>query len=75
MRDASLNDRRFRTWDPSLAPGARPCRLCLNVDVLESAQIETTDMHVYARCPHCGGSYPIRHSDVDALKLRALPTS
>jgi hypothetical protein len=34
---------------------------------LDRDQVETTDVHVYAHCPHCGGSFPIRHSDVRAF--------
>ena len=67
MNDARVNDRRFRTWDAALEPGSRPCRLCLRVLELEPSFIETTYVHVYARCPHCGGSFPIRHSDAHAL--------
>jgi hypothetical protein len=75
MSGANLNERRFRSWDPSLTPGHRPCRLCLNILVLEPWHIETTSMHVYARCPHCGGSFPIRHSDVTELHERTTPIS
>jgi hypothetical protein len=35
--------------------------------VLEPHHLEVTPQHVYVRCPHCGGSFPIRHSDVDAF--------
>jgi hypothetical protein len=67
MTDARLHDRRYRASDPSLPPGSRVCRVCLRVVVLEPGQIEKTEIHVYVRCPHCEGSFPIRHSDVDAL--------
>ncbi|MGD0380707.1 MAG: hypothetical protein ABSC30_12060 [Acidimicrobiales bacterium] len=32
--------------------------------VLEPEYVEATEQHVYVRCPHCMGSFPIRHSDV-----------
>jgi hypothetical protein len=67
MMDARVGERRFRTSVPGLAPGSRVCRLCLRVIVLEPEYIEPTAMHVYLRCPHCGGSFPIRHRDVDEL--------
>jgi hypothetical protein len=68
MTEARMLERRFRSWDPSLKPGHRPCRLCLRVVAPGSDAIETTDMHVYIRCPECGGSFPIRHSDVPTLQ-------
>ncbi|MGH9016703.1 MAG: hypothetical protein ACRDY1_03050 [Acidimicrobiales bacterium] len=74
MAEGRVHDRRFRSWDPDLHPGSRPCRLCLRVYELEPGHIETTYMHVYTRCPHCGGSFPIRHSDVDALLGGADPS-
>ena len=64
MTDARVHERRFRSWDPGLTPGSRPCRVCLKVMVVDPAGIETTDLHVYARCPHCSCSFPIRHSDI-----------
>ena len=61
MTDARLRERRFRATAPSAKP---ECRLCWRIVVLETGCIEATDQHVYVRCPHCGGSFPIRHSDV-----------
>jgi hypothetical protein len=73
MMQAREHDRRFRDWDPTLKAGTRPCRLCLRVVEFAPSSIEKTDMHVYARCPNCEGSFPIRHSDVDALSGSATP--
>ena len=67
MSDPRLHDRRFRASDPALKPGSRLCRVCARVVVLAPDQIETTEVHVYVRCPHCGGSFPIRHSDVETF--------
>lgn len=65
MTDARVHERRFRTWDPDLKSGSRPCRLCLRVVAIDPGCIEATEVHVYVRCPHCGGSFPIRHSDIE----------
>jgi len=35
--------------------------------VLEPQHVEATEQHVYVRCPHCRGSFPIRHSDFEAF--------
>ncbi|HEY7946522.1 MAG TPA: hypothetical protein VID75_02535 [Acidimicrobiales bacterium] len=67
MTDSRTLERRFRLTDP-MKPGSRLCRVCLEVIVLEPGFIETTIQHVYVRCPHCGGSFPVRHSDVQALR-------
>jgi hypothetical protein len=67
MTDTRRHERRFKTSDPELKPGSRLCRLCFTVVVLEPAFIETTPMHVYVCCPHCGRSFPIRHSDVEGF--------
>jgi phage terminase large subunit GpA-like protein len=64
MTDSGLGDRRFRTASPSSTP---ECRLCWRTVVLEREHIEATEQHVYVRCPHCGGSFPIRHSDLEAF--------
>jgi hypothetical protein len=56
-----------------MKPGSRLCRVCLDVVVLELGQIETTIQHVYVRCPHCGGSFPIRHSDAEAVREAQAP--
>jgi hypothetical protein len=65
MIDSRFHERRYKTWDSSLKPGTRTCRLCWRAMVLEPEQIEMTDVQVYARCQHCGGSFPIRHSDIE----------
>jgi len=75
MTDVRLQERRYRASDPALREGARPCRVCLRIVDLEPGFIETTAQHVYVRCPHCGGSFPVRHSDVDALLGRPTPLS
>ena len=60
MTESGLRERRFRTAASSLTP---ECRLCWRIVVLEPQHVEATEQHVYVRCPHCGGSFPIRHSD------------
>jgi len=65
-------DRRFRAAASSLAP---ECRLCWRTVVLEPEHIEATAQHVYVRCPHCGGSFPIRHSDFDTFLGRETPAA
>jgi hypothetical protein len=64
MTETSLRDRRFRSSGPTLR---RDCRLCWRSTVLGLEHVEVTDQHVYVRCPHCGGSFPIRHSDIETL--------
>jgi Zn finger protein HypA/HybF involved in hydrogenase expression len=64
MTEARLQERRFR----AAAPSARcECRLCWRSVGLEPERIEATEQHVYVRCPHCGGSFPIRHSDIETF--------
>ncbi len=67
MTHSRMLERRFRLTDP-MRPGTRLCRVCLEVIVLEPGFIETTSQYVYVRCPHCGGSFPVRYSDVQALR-------
>jgi hypothetical protein len=74
MADARLQERRYKTTDP-MAPGSRLCRVCFRVVVIEPGFIETTIQHVYVRCPHCGGSFPIRHSDTASILGGESPTS
>jgi len=69
MTESGLRDRRFRTASPSVTP---ECRLCWRIVVLEPQYIEATEQHVYVRCPHCGGSFPIRHSDYEAFAGREV---
>ncbi len=64
MTDARLRERRFRTGPPRLRP---ECRLCWRSIDLAPGDVEVTQQHVYVRCPHCGGSFPIRHSDMDSF--------
>jgi len=64
MSNANVGERRFRPPVPRLSP---ECRLCWRTLALEHRLIETTEVHVYVRCPHCGGSFPIRRSDVQAF--------
>lgn len=61
MANSGLLERRFRVAGSSLTP---ECRLCWRTVVLEPEYVEATEQHVYVRCPHCTGSFPIRHSDV-----------
>lgn len=64
MSDSGLRERRFRAKTPVLTP---ECRLCWRIVVLEPQHIEVTDQHIYVRCPHCSGSFPIRHTDIGSL--------
>lgn len=64
MTDSGLRERRFRAATSPLTP---ECRLCWRTVVLEPRHIETTEQHVYVRCPHCLGSFPIRHSDAQSF--------
>jgi DNA-directed RNA polymerase subunit RPC12/RpoP len=64
MTGSGPGDRRFRAMTPSLT---RECRLCWRNVRLEPHDVEVTDQHVYVRCPNCGGSFPIRHSDAEAM--------
>lgn len=73
MTDSRMLERRFKTTDP-MTPGSRLCRVCLRVVVLEPGYIETTDQYVYVRCPHCGGSFPVRRSDVAAFQEHQTQT-
>jgi hypothetical protein len=75
VTDARLHDRRTRMVHASLVPGSRPCRLCLRVVVLKPEYVEMTEQHVYVRCPHCRGSFPIRHSDIDMFLGTEEPTT
>ena len=43
------------------------CRLCWHAIEWSAQHLETSEMHVYYRCPHCGAAFPIRHSDAAAL--------
>jgi hypothetical protein len=61
VTEARIHDRRFRASGPS---ASRECRLCWRSVVLGPEHVEATVQHVYVRCPHCGGSFPIRHSDM-----------
>ena len=70
MTDARQLDRRFRVS----APWSRPeCRLCWRAVDLGPELVEATPQHVYVRCPNCGGSFPIRHSDIETLRSRPTP--
>ena len=67
MSNRIARERRFRPPEARLTP---ECRLCWRIIELDHGQIETTEQHVYVRCPYCGGSFPIRHSDHQALLER-----
>jgi hypothetical protein len=71
--EGKTRERRFKMSDPAVRPGSRLCRLCFTVVVIEPEYIETTDMHVYLCCPNCGQSFPIRHSDSEALSKPQTP--
>jgi DNA-directed RNA polymerase subunit RPC12/RpoP len=70
MTEARLRERRFRLSAPSRVP---ECRLCWRTVILAPERIEATEQHVYVRCPHCGGSFPIRHSDIEAFPGHRMP--
>lgn len=67
MTNARLGERRFRAPDAALKPGSHPCRVCLRIVDVAPEHIEKTAMYVYVRCPHCGNSFPIRHSDIETF--------
>ena len=73
--EGKTRERRFKSSDPAVRPGSRLCRLCFTVVAIEREYIETTDMHVYLCCPNCGQSFPIRHSDSEALSTPQTPIS
>ena len=73
MSEARLRDRRFRATRSSLEH--QECRLCWRAVVVAPEHVETTDLHVYVRCPHCGGSFPIRHSDTEGFAGGGPPAS
>jgi WXG100 family type VII secretion target len=73
--EGKVRERRFKTSESGVRPGSRLCRLCFTVVVIEPEYIETTDMHVYLCCPNCGQSFPIRHSDSEALSTPPTPIS
>jgi len=64
MTGSGLAERRYKPSPPSLT---HECRLCWRTVVLELQDVEVTEQHVYVRCPNCRGSFPIRHSDLDAF--------
>ena len=70
MTQSRLHDRRFRVSVPWLRP---ECRLCWHTVDLKPEHVEATHQHVYVRCPNCGGSFPIRHSDIETLQPRPQP--
>ncbi len=72
MTGSGLGDRRFKA---TVASRAHECRLCWRTVVLEPEDIEVTEQHVYARCPKCQGSFPIRHSDMDAFLRHEEPAA
>ncbi len=67
-----VRERRFREPGPALTP---ECRLCWRTFDLERRDVESTEQHVYVRCPHCRGSFPIRHSDFAVLLEREAPAA
>jgi len=75
MIDPRLRERRSKASGVALRPGARHCRLCFNITPLEPEYIEKTAMYVYLRCRHCGGSFPIRHTDTETPALALQPAT
>lgn len=68
MTGSNVIERRYRAPAPALTP---QCRLCWRQVDLDRQHVEITSQHVYARCPHCGGSFPIRHSDAATFATAA----
>jgi DNA-directed RNA polymerase subunit RPC12/RpoP len=64
MTNAGPGERRSKESAAALSPS---CRLCWRTIRLARQQIDVTPNHVYVRCPSCGGSFPIRHSDFEAF--------
>jgi DNA-directed RNA polymerase subunit RPC12/RpoP len=64
MSQATVRDRRFRPERPLVV---RECRLCWKTIEIDRAHVEMSNQLAYVRCDHCGGSFPIRHSDLDAV--------
>lgn len=61
---------RFSSKDRRLAPAEEhlhTCRLCFRPIEWSTEHLEHEEVHVYYRCPECGGSFPIRHSDVATM--------
>lgn len=61
---------RFRSKDRRLAPSDQhllTCRLCFRPIEWRPEHLEHGELHIYYRCPECGGSFPIRHSDVATM--------
>jgi len=50
--------------------GLHSCRLCWQPVTLDARYVEEAGQHLYFRCPHCGGSFPIRRSDTGSLPAR-----
>ena len=63
MSVAELPERRRR----EATAHVRFCRLCWRPVEVDGRYLEVTEQHVYAHCGHCGGSFPIRHSDLETL--------
>jgi len=72
-REARRRERRFKAADLNLKPGTRLCRLCFTVVVLKPEYIESTDTRAYVHCPHCTRTFPIRHSDAEAIIQGQMP--
>jgi len=70
MTNAGPGERRSR--EPAQASSSS-CRLCWRTIHLTREHLEVTERHVYVRCPNCGGSFPIRHQDLDAFERLAEP--
>ena len=52
------SDRRMRESGTLLT-----CRICWTPITIAAENIEVDSRHVYFRCPKCGHSFPVRHSD------------
>jgi hypothetical protein len=67
-----VEERGYPTEERRWAPAARhldTCRLCFgSIEwVADHLEHEYGDVHVFYRCPECGGSFPIRHSDAATM--------
>jgi hypothetical protein len=63
-------ERRYRPPEPDDDAVRMPCRLCYTLIELTPDRLEETSIHVFYRCQSCGGSFPIRREDADAVKAR-----
>ena len=49
----------------------RYCRVCWKPITMEDRYLDEAEGYTYFRCPHCGSSYPVRRTDVEAIHRRS----